>query len=69
MVVLVSSGELSGAVAYVSVPMPKFDTRITFDLAEETEREIEGVLEYGDSKAGFIRRAIRNELREEEQSE
>ena len=49
--------------------MPKYDTRITFDLAEETEREIEGVLEYGDSKAGFIRRAIRNELREEEQSE
>ena len=41
--------------------MAKYDTRITFDLAEETEREIDE-LGYGDSRAEWVRRAVRKEL-------
>ena len=45
--------------------MARFDTRVTFDITETLEDRIEEQLGYGDSKAAFVREAIRQKLERE----
>ena len=45
--------------------MPRFDTRLTLDVSGELEKRIEDQLGYGDSKAAFVREAIRQKLERE----